>query len=224
MTTHSHPAGRLATALLAPVLALGLVGASTSTASAADSTPITRANTSLATAKAEFQAHHPGRAVAALRRLRVQVGQAHVAAASLIGKPPTDPESDDLPGPPAVLAVLALEHRVTMGVVPLHDGRVGAGVVDELRRVLVSTHHRRDAILARIIALPPEGDGADYADGMADRLGQFPAEVTLLTNGLSTYHLTAAARTGLTNGLARVQATQATVEAAYGGGERRLPH
>jgi hypothetical protein len=182
-------------------------------------TPITRANAALAKAKAELAAHHPRRAIAALSDLKYQVGRAHVAAMDLIGKPPTDPESDEPPGPPAVLGVLALEHRVGMGVVPLFNGRTRTDVVDALRGVLSSTHNRRDRILDRVIALPAEGARGDYEDGMADTLGQYTQEVNQLSTAVNTYRLTSGGTVGLKNGLARVRATQAKVDAAFGGGE-----
>ena len=53
-------------------------------------------------------------------------------------------------------------------------------------------------------------------------LAQYPQEITLLTSGIATCRLITAGRTGLTNGLARVQATKATVDAAFGGGKRRV--
>jgi hypothetical protein len=182
-------------------------------------TPITRANGALARATTELRAGHPRRAVTALGTLRYQLGLAHTSAMKQIGKPPADPESDEPPGPPAVLAVLALEHRIDLGVVPLFDKCTRTDVVEALRSTLAADHQRRNAILDRVIALPAEGARGDYEDGMADTLGQYPKEETQLTTALATYRVTAAARTGLTNGLTRVRATTAKVNAAFGGGE-----
>ncbi len=207
------------TAVLGAVLALGLSGPATAATQTAP-TPITRANASLTEAKAQLAARHPRLAMAALADLRVYVGRAHRHAMSTIGKPPADPESDDPPGPPAVLAVVKLEHRVQLGLVPSFDGRTRTDVVDALRATLRATQHRRDVILDRIIALPAEGSGGDYVDSMADTLTQYSQESTLFSSALTTYALSEGGRVGLTNGLTRVLATQARAEAAWGGGER----
>jgi hypothetical protein len=183
------------------------------------STPITRADAALARARAQIQAHHPLRAIDALLRLRINVIRANRAARDLIGKPPTDPESDDPPGPPAVFAALALDHRIASGLVPLFDGRKRADVVDTLGRALYATQRQRNRTLDRVIALPAEGDGADYADDMADRLGAYPKEVQQLRGAVLTYRLTPAARWKLNNAYLRAIATNAKVVAAFGGGE-----
>ena len=184
----------------------------------AGSTPITRAKAALARATTELNAGRPRRAIAALDDLKHQIRQAHRAALNLIGKPPTDPESDEPPGPPAVLAVIALEHRVVMGSVPLFDGHTRTDVVDALHRVLRSTLQRRDMMLDQVLALRPASRG-DYEDGMADTLGQYPKEEQQLTTGLATYRLSSSAQTALHNALVRVRATGAKVNAVFGGGE-----
>jgi hypothetical protein len=182
-------------------------------------TPITRANAALARATTEVRSGHPRRAITALGTLRYQLGLAHKSAMNQIGKPPADPESDEPPGPPAVLAVLALDHRVDLGIVPLFDGRTRTDVVDALRSTLAADHKRRSAILDRIIALPAEGARGDYEDGMADTLGQYPKEEKQLTTAIATYRLTPMSSTALHNALTRVRATTAKVDAAFGGGE-----
>jgi hypothetical protein len=244
-TTRSRTAGLHTAALLSVVLAVGISAATAPTAWGAGdpepssdqvissatwrqtaptltstvSTPISRADAALADAKTEIQARHPLRAIDALLRVRSNVVRANLAARDLIGKPPADPESDDLPGPPAVFAALALDHRMASGLVPLFDGRTRADVVDTLGLALYATQHQRNLMLDQVIALPPEGDGADYADGIADRLGVYPKEVQQLSTALSTYRLTSAARQMLHNALVRAIATKAKVDAAFGGGE-----
>jgi hypothetical protein len=241
----SRTAGRGTATLLSVVLAIGITGSTAPTAwgagdpeptsgrvtlsaealqtaptlTSARSTPITRADAALAEAKTQIQAHHPLRAIDALLRVRINVIRANRAARDLIGKPPTDPESDDPPGPPAVFAALALDHRIVSGVVPLFDGRKRADVVDTLGRVLNATQRQRNLTLDQVIALPPEGDGADYADDMADRLGVYTREVQQLRTALLTYRLTSAARWKLHNAFLRAIATKAKVNAAFGGGE-----
>jgi hypothetical protein len=180
------------------------------------STPIKHADAALTRATNELRKHHPARAIAALKDAKRHVGRAHTVATNLIGAPPTDPESDEPPGPRAVLAVLGLDHRVEMRVVPLFDGRSRTDVVDSLRGVLSSTNHRRKVLVNRIVALPPEGAGADYADGMGDTLGQYKKEIQVLSTALNTYQLTSGGRTGLKNALTQVRATKDKVAAAFG--------
>ena len=195
------------------------VSAQATTARTAASTPTTNANRALTQAVTELRRHHPGRAVTALRRLNVQISRAHTAAVNLIGKPPTDPESDEPPGPAAVLGVLGLDHRVTTTTVPLFRNHRGARVVSALRSTLGVTHVRRNAMIAKVVALPPEGAGEDYADGMSDVLPQFPAELSRLRTALASYHLTTTGRVGLTVTRNRVVAAQTMMNKAYGGGE-----
>jgi hypothetical protein len=179
-------------------------------------TPIKQADAALTKATKELRKHHPGRAIAALKVAKRNVGRAHVVATNLIGAPPPNPESDEPPGPRAVLAVLGLDHRVEMRLVPLFDDRRRNDVVNSLRTVLSSTNHRRKVMVDRIVALPAEGAGADYADGMGDTLTQYKKEIQLLTTALNTYQLTSGGRTGLQNALTLVRATKAKVGAAFG--------
>jgi hypothetical protein len=183
------------------------------------SAPIQRADAALQSAIAQIRVHRYAKARASLRTVRRQGVQAQQIATALIGAPPTDPESDDVPGPPAVLAVLGLEHRITMQVVDLFDGMKRFWVVRDLRRTLGSTHYRRDVMLTKVISLPAEGARADYADGMADILGTFQQEVRKVTTALSTYRLSPSGRVGLRRALVRVRATNAKVNRAFGGGE-----
>ncbi|HWM03070.1 MAG TPA: hypothetical protein VNP92_12135 [Actinophytocola sp.] len=179
-------------------------------------TPIQRADNALHRAVVTFRAHRYREARAWLTAVRRNVKLANQRAAGLIGAPPTDPESDDPPGPAAVLRVLALEHRVGMAVVPLFNGTTAPRNVDALRLTLWSSEYRRNIILGRVIALPPEGAGADYADGMGDTLGTYAGEVRLITTALNSFQLTSSGRVSLGNALARVRATQAAVTRAFG--------
>jgi len=181
--------------------------------------PVGRAGVALKKAERRLSRGLVLKARRSLRLLRKRLTTAHEAGMAQIGAPPLDPESDDLPGPPSVLAVLALEDRVTVRVVRLFDGRRNEKLVRGLRKTLVVAHGRRDEMLDAVIALPPEGDGADYADGMADTLPIYDAEVTAVTSALAQYRLVAPARRGLRNALDRVTATRDKVNQAWGGGE-----
>ena len=180
---------------------------------------IRRARAALARAESRFANHRYGRGLDALVTLRRTAGKAHRAAVDLIGKPPTDPESDEPPGPPAVIKVLGLERAISVRIAALFNGMTRAAVVDSLRRILGITHRRRDAMLDRVIALNPEGAGGDYDDGMADILPAFTSEVNKLQNGVDTYELTPSGREGLVRALRRAIATRDKVEQRFGGGE-----
>jgi hypothetical protein len=149
-------------------------------------TPIQRARTALAKADDQIAHHRYVRTLDSLRILRRNVVKANNAAKAQIGLPPTDPESDDPPGPPAVFAVLKLDHRVTMVLVPCFDALGRTDVVSSLKYTLRRTHGRRDAMLDAVIALPAEGDRSDYDDGMADTLGMYPSEEELISGARYT--------------------------------------
>jgi hypothetical protein len=183
------------------------------------STPLTRARAALATAKLRLERGQYTKSLVSLKALRDNLGRAHRAAMAQIGKPPQDPESDEPPGPAAVMAVLNLEHRIMMESVPFLDSMKTSAVIESLRSTLLTTHRLRNAMLSRVIALPAEGAGGDYDDGMSDTLDLYTSEVTLITRALEQYKLTPAASVGLTNALARARATQTKVNMRWGGGE-----
>jgi hypothetical protein len=223
MTKLTKTARRGAATMLALTFLLGVgvvTGQSASAALPASvSGPIKRADAALATARKELALDHPVRANDALTVVQRQVPLANTAAGAQIGKPPVDPESDDIPGPPAVMAALSLDHRVANGVVPLFDGQARPRIVDSLLLTLEVTHKRRNALLGKVIALPAEGDFGEYADLIADKLAIYGQEVTQVKSALATYTLTPAARDGLQIALVRVTATKAKVQKAFGGGE-----
>jgi hypothetical protein len=181
--------------------------------------PIRRARTALKAVNTRFQRRQYALALQSLGVVRLNVSKAHKAGMAQIGAPPTDPESDDPPGPVSVVAVLNLEHGVGTAVVKLFNGMTRPGVVMDLRYTLRNVHVTRDKMLNAVIALPPEGAGADYADDMADTVGIYGAEVTLVTTALKQYRLSESGRIGLRRALARVRATQKNVNTAFGGGE-----
>jgi hypothetical protein len=92
-------------------------------------------------------------------------------------------------------------------------------MLDALRTALRRAHNCRDLMVDEVVALPPEGDGADYADGMADTLGQYTGEVKLLNVVLKTHKLSSSGRVAVRNALNRVQVTSAKMNRAFGGGE-----
>lgn len=183
------------------------------------STPIRVANVVLARTEKRIANHRYGLALRSLRALRKHVHLANIAAIDQIGRPPVDPESDDLPGPDSVFAALQLDNRVGMRLVLLFDGLKRGDVVDSLHATLLRTYNRRDAMLDAVIALPAEGARGDYDDGMSDTLLVYTAERNRITTALQQYALTVPARAGLVGARMRVQATEAKVTAVWGGGE-----
>lgn len=196
----------------------GITGAPTAEAAAASVTkPIKRAKTALANAKTQLSKRQYAKAITSLRTVRVNNAAAHKAALALIGKPPTDPESDEPPGPPAVLAVLNLTHLISVNVVKMFAGmKSHPKVVSALLATLLYPQQRRDKMIARIIKLPAEGDGADYADDLSDTVPSYAQEVSVTKNALAKYKLSAAGRKGLRKELARVTATRKVMTTAFG--------
>lgn len=183
-------------------------------------THVTQANAAVDRAIKKIRSHHYSGARADLVTARSHIRAANSGALALIGAPPTDPESDELPGPPAVLAALRLDNRVTTRVVPLFNGMHRAQVVDAFRMTVRAAQTRRDTVLNKVVALPAEGDGDDYADGMADTLPIYSHEVGVIAHALQRGHLTPPGRAALTAALNRARVAEAKMNAAYGGGER----
>ena len=200
-----------------PAAALGAADARVA-ASVSVFTWVRRARAALGTAEVRLNRHQYTKALAWLRVLRYRTWRAHRAGVALIGKPPADPESDEAPGPPAVISVLRLEHRVTMDLVPFFNGLNRAGVVKWLRYTLGRPHTLRLRMLNKVIALGEEKQ-ADYDDSMSDTVGLYPAEINLVKKALSQYQLSASGRVGLSYALARIQKTNAKVQRVWGGGE-----
>lgn len=234
---HPHPTAvdtrGAARGLLAAVTAAGLaVGialspVATPTADAATvcarkpspatlSVTVTRARAALDAVVTSVHHRNYDRAVDRLRALRPQIRIAHTKATSLIGKPPTDPESNEPPGPGAVLKVAGLEHQVTVKLVPLYDGLRGQ-TLEPLGSTLNVTAKCRDVMLDKVIALRPGRD--DYTDGLSDTLPDYKQELTALSTALTSYDLTAAARTALQQARKIVTGTRDEMQRVFGGGE-----
>jgi hypothetical protein len=170
-------------------------------------------------------------ATATLNGVRLNIYRADKAARAQMAAAPADPE--DAPDPPedapdapeaavtpadSVVAVLGLDQTVVTSVAGLFDGKQGA-VLTPLSSSLFAAMNARDKLLASVIALDPEGAGADYADGMADTVAGYDDEVANLTEALARDQLSAGGKKVLTAALAQSKATQAKVTAAFGGGE-----
>jgi hypothetical protein len=231
-TQLTHPARRLV-AVLATVAAAGAISlapAASSEASAA-TTPTCKpthatgweaaakkANLALAGAVTSLQNQDYDTTVTKLRNLKRQARIATTGAAGEIGKPPTDPESDDPPGPTAVLKVARLEHQVTLKLVPLFDQLRGQAV-GPLGSTLNVSAACRDALLGAVLAQRPAALD-DYADGLSDTLPDYKKELTAFSTVLGSGVLVDQARTALSTAQQTVTATSDAMEKAFGGGER----
>jgi hypothetical protein len=163
-----------------------------------------------------------GRYVRATKQLRVvkrKTRNANTAATALIGKPPTDPESDDPPGVTAVLKVSGFDHRITLALVPLFSDRSGQHVVASLSRALYKAAACRDVMLGTVIAQRPAVRD-DYVDGLSDTLPVYPKELAALAAALAGRDLTPAGRSTLERTRRVVSATSAAMGSVFGGGER----
>lgn len=155
----------------------------------------------------------------AMAALIANLRRAHLAGMAQLSAVPMDPEAETTAGPDSVVAVLTLEQLVVARLGNLYDGVRAARLVARLNRAARVAGAVRIGMLNAVIALDPEGAGADYADGMADTVDGYTDEVATLQEALATDRLIPSARTALTAALSRSLAAQAAVTAAFGGGE-----
>jgi hypothetical protein len=224
---------RIATAALGLATGLALVSAAPSpahagavpgtcvaTSSTTDfQSAVTRANTAMSKALGNIRTGHYVRATKHLRLLKRQALTANTAATRLIGKPPTDPESDDVPGVAAVLSAGALDHRITRSLIPLFSDPNGRHVTAPLGRAVNKADVCRDAMLGKVIAQRPAARD-DYVDGLSDTVPAYHQELTALATALAGTGLTAAGRATLQRVQSVVAATTADMDRVFGGGER----
>jgi hypothetical protein len=178
---------------------------------------INRAQILLDAASLAVDTHDSAKAVAALKAIPAAVTRADKAARVQMDAP-ADPNSETTPGPDSVVAVLTLDQTVVTSLAGLFDGQTGA-VVDAATHSLFAAMNTRDKLLAKVIALPAEGAGADYSDGMADIVTGFDDEVANITEALAKDVLSAGGKKVLTAALTQSQRAQAAAGAAFGGGE-----
>jgi hypothetical protein len=181
-------------------------------------TSIHRAQVILDAAQLAVDTRNATTATAAFKALPVAIKRADAAARTQMAAVPTDPEAETTAGPDSVLAVLALEQGAITSIAGLFDGQGGA-TVDSATHALFGVMNLRDKLVAAVIALPPEGEGAAYADGMADSVGGYDDEVANITEALAVDKLSTGGRKVLTAALAQSKKTQEAVTAAFGGGE-----
>jgi hypothetical protein len=178
---------------------------------------IHRAERSICKAEEHVDEGEYAKATVSLRSARNNMYRADRAARRQMNAV-VDPEAETTPGPDSVIAVLNMDSEVVTTVSGLFDAN-SKGVVDSATHALFRTLNARDRMLDAVIALDPEGAGADYADGMADTVDGYTDEVSNISDALSDDTLSPGGRRVLTTALAQVNATNAKVTAAFGGGE-----
>jgi hypothetical protein len=180
---------------------------------------IASAKTALGKAQTRIANGHEARAANQLRIMKRKTQIANTAATAMIGKPPTDPESDDPPGVTAVLKVGKLDHVITMDLVPLFSDPHGMHVMAPLTKGLIQADACRDTMLDTVIALKP-GKRDDYVDGLSDTLNSYPKELSAMADQLAGDGLTSGGRDALKNAQQIVTKTDAAMRSTFGGGER----
>jgi hypothetical protein len=178
---------------------------------------IRRTQKSLDNAETHIDENEFPQAVTSLRAVRKNMYRADRAARRQMNAV-VDPEAETTPGPDSVIAVLTLDTIVVEQVSALFDTN-SKGVVDALSPALYRTMGARDRLLDAVIALDPEGAGADYSDGMADTVDGYTDEAASISEALADDTLSAGGTRVLRPALAKSQATAAKVTLAFGGGE-----
>jgi len=161
-------------------------------------------------------------ALLSLKAIGADIGRANRAAVrQLNAVPPEDEEGGEVtpPGPDSVVAVLTAEQSAVTRLAGLFDAVTNVPVVNGLNSALTSAQATRDKLVNAVVGLDPEGAGVDYADVMADTVDGYADEVANLTEALQLDRLTPAGRAALNRALTRAKATQAKINAAFGGGE-----
>jgi len=176
------------------------------------SAALAKARTNLARGQYIRAAHH-------FRVAKNRARTANTAATALIGRPPTDPESDDVSGVAAVIGVNGLDHRITMALVPLFSSPKGHHVVPALGLALDRVDECRSVMLQRVVAQSPAALD-DYVDGLSDVVGVYSQELNAMAAQLSATGLTSAGRSAITHAEQVVTATNTDMQRVFGGGER----
>lgn len=183
------------------------------------SSAISRTERSICKAEEHVDEGEYAQAAVSLRSARRNMYRADRAARRQMNVV-VDPEAEDesTAGPDSVIAVLNLDSEVVTTVSGLFDAN-SKGVVDAATHALFRTLNSRDRLLNSVIALDPEGAGADYSDGMADTVDGYTDEVANITDALADDTLSAGGTKVLRSALTQVTATSAKVTLAFGGGE-----
>jgi hypothetical protein len=181
------------------------------------SNAIARAQHLLDAAEVSIDGGNSTQAVAQLSGIGKAVLRVDKAARAQMNAP-VDPNAETTPGPDSVVAALTFEQAAVTMLADSFDGKSGT-IVSSLTHAVFSTMSTRNKLLAAVIALDPEGAGADYADGMADTVPGYDDEVANIAEALSHDALTAGGKSVLNAALKQSEAADSKVNTAFGGGE-----
>jgi hypothetical protein len=161
----------------------------------------------------------PVSAAKQLKALQNAVARVDKAARKQMNAP-ADPNAEEgaTTGPDSVIAALTFEQSAITTLAGYFDTKAGT-VVDSLTHALFATLNVRGKLVDAVIALPAEGAGADFADGMADTLAGYDDEVANIAAALADDTLSAGGQKVLRAALVQSQATDAKINTAFGGGE-----
>jgi hypothetical protein len=179
---------------------------------------IRRTEAALANAEEHVDEAEYTKAIVSLSAVRANLARADKSARHQMKAVPADPEAETTPGPDSAVAVLNLDQEAVVRVAGLFNANSGT-LVTGLASTISAAQLTRDRLLNTIIALNPEGAGADYSDGMADTVDGYTDEVANLTEALADDKLSTGGKAALQTALARSKATLAKINAAFGGGE-----
>jgi hypothetical protein len=185
-------------------------------------TALAAAGAALASALTGIEGAHYGSAADQLRIMKRKTQAAHTTATALVGRPPTDPESDDPPGVAAVLKVGNFEHKLAMTLPPLFATAPGGRVLRPLAHGVIQAVVCRGVMLKKVVALKP-GKRDDYVDDLSDTLPQYKQELTALATELAGDGLTSGGRIALIKVQQAVSTTATMMQRVFGGGERSVP-
>jgi hypothetical protein len=178
---------------------------------------ITRGQNLLEAAGTSIDSGNPTQAATQINNVVLAVRRVDKAARAQMNAV-ADPDSETTPGPDSVVGALTFEQGAITMLAGYFDGKSGT-TVDALTHSLFSTLNYRDKLLNAVIALPAEGAGADYSDGMADTVAGYDDEVASLKEGLANDTLSVGGKKVITSALAQSTKTDAAANAAFGGGE-----
>ena len=181
---------------------------------------IRRTSNSLENAENHLDEEEYTKAIVSLRSVRRNLAQLHKAAKKQMNAAPPAEEGAEGAVTPAdsVIAAFNVDQAVIVALAGMFNGNSGA-LIDALGSTMTAAQAARDNLLTAVLALDPEGAGADYADGMADTVDGYTDEVANLTEAISDDKLSTGGLALLRKALTRSNATLARINAAYGGGE-----
>jgi hypothetical protein len=179
---------------------------------------ITRGQNLLEAVGTSIDSGDTAKATTQLSRLSPAITRLHKATLAQMNAVPADPEAETTPGPDSVVAALTFEQGAITTLAGYFDGKSGT-LVDSLTHTLFGTINTRDKLANAVLALDPEGAGADYSDAMADTITGYDDEVANLTEALADDTLSAGGKSVLTSALKQSQAMDTKMNTAFGGGE-----